>query len=38
MRFSPIVLPDHSAGEFVRTVQEVEAAGVERVWTYDHLS
>jgi alkanesulfonate monooxygenase SsuD/methylene tetrahydromethanopterin reductase-like flavin-dependent oxidoreductase (luciferase family) len=38
MRFSAIVLPDHSPAEFVRTVREVEAAGVERVWTYDHLS
>ena len=38
MRFSAIVLPDHGPAEFLRTVREVEAAGVERLWTYDHLS
>jgi alkanesulfonate monooxygenase SsuD/methylene tetrahydromethanopterin reductase-like flavin-dependent oxidoreductase (luciferase family) len=38
MRFSAIVLPDHSPAEFLRTVRDIEAAGVERVWTYDHLS
>jgi alkanesulfonate monooxygenase SsuD/methylene tetrahydromethanopterin reductase-like flavin-dependent oxidoreductase (luciferase family) len=38
MRFSAIVLPDHSPSEFLRVVREVEAAGVERAWTYDHLS
>lgn len=38
MRFSAIVLPDDSPAAFLRTVREVEAAGVERLWTYDHLS
>jgi alkanesulfonate monooxygenase SsuD/methylene tetrahydromethanopterin reductase-like flavin-dependent oxidoreductase (luciferase family) len=38
VRFSAIVLPDHSPAEFLRIVRDVEAAGVERVWTYDHLS
>ena len=38
MRFSAIVLPDHSPAAFLHMVRDVEAAGVERVWTYDHLS
>jgi hypothetical protein len=38
MRFSAIVIPDASPASFLRTVQDVEAAGVERLWTYDHLS
>lgn len=38
MRFSAIVIPDSHPADYVRTVREVEAAGVERLWTYDHLS
>jgi alkanesulfonate monooxygenase SsuD/methylene tetrahydromethanopterin reductase-like flavin-dependent oxidoreductase (luciferase family) len=38
VRFSAIVLPDRNPTTFLQTVREVEAAGVERVWTYDHLS
>jgi alkanesulfonate monooxygenase SsuD/methylene tetrahydromethanopterin reductase-like flavin-dependent oxidoreductase (luciferase family) len=38
VRFSAIVIPDASPTSFLRTVHEVEAAAVERLWTYDHLS
>jgi alkanesulfonate monooxygenase SsuD/methylene tetrahydromethanopterin reductase-like flavin-dependent oxidoreductase (luciferase family) len=38
MRFSAIVLADHSPAAFLQTVREAETAGVERLWTYDHLS
>lgn len=38
MRFSAIALPDSSPAAFLRAVRDAEAAGVERLWTYDHLS
>ncbi|MFB9376742.1 LLM class flavin-dependent oxidoreductase [Kineococcus gynurae] len=35
---SVIVLPDVAPADFVAQTREAEAAGVRRVWTYDHLS
>jgi alkanesulfonate monooxygenase SsuD/methylene tetrahydromethanopterin reductase-like flavin-dependent oxidoreductase (luciferase family) len=36
--YSAIVLPDCSPAAFLRAVRDAEAAGVGRLWTYDHLS
>ena len=38
MQFSAITLTDLSPAEFIQTARDAEAAGVERLWTYDHLS
>jgi alkanesulfonate monooxygenase SsuD/methylene tetrahydromethanopterin reductase-like flavin-dependent oxidoreductase (luciferase family) len=38
MQFSAITLTDHSPAEFIRTARAAEAAGVERLWTSDHLA